>query len=295
MRKKIIAFGAVVAALVAVALVALSQSASADQPVPTCAAPSLSYTVHDVHRPDSGQAGNIWANDVFTRKITGTCTNGVWLLEYSDNGKFYTIPGQISPGSHAVALPAKQIVGKMSGGANATVTTNAAPHAPVKPADGWPETTKWMGLIFDEYQGDLTQWSWTYQSPCCSEKWVNAFSGNYGDITRSCYVKPHHPKPHHPTSSTPPPTTTTTTTVPPTSSTSSGTSAPTSATTSTDAVAPVGHVDTGTKDDVGDLAYTGTSDKLPVLVWLGIGLVLIGGLTVFLYRQRSRRSGSHRS
>jgi hypothetical protein len=85
----------------------------------------------------------------------------------------------------------------------------------------------------------------------------------------------------------------TTTTPPPTSSTTS-TSVGSTATT-TDAVVPAGHADTGSKDDVGDLAYTGTSDQLPVLVWIGIGLVLVGGLTVFLYRQRSRRSGSHRS
>lgn len=87
---------------------------------------------------------------------------------------------------------------------------------------------------------------------------------------------------------------TSTTTVPPTTTTTT-TTPPTSTTTSNDAtVVPAGNVGSGPRQEVGDLAYTGTSDKLPTILWIGLIALAVGGLLLLLFRQRSRRSGSHR-
>jgi hypothetical protein len=79
-------------------------------------------------------------------------------------------------------------------------------------------------------------------------------------------------------------TTPTTTTVPPTSDTTTTTN-------------PVGNVANPLPPTVAEkgLAYTGTSDALPIVLLIGFGLLLSGGLVVLLSRQRLRRSGDHRS
>jgi LPXTG-motif cell wall-anchored protein len=42
------------------------------------------------------------------------------------------------------------------------------------------------------------------------------------------------------------------------------------------------------------LAYTGTSDKLPIILWIGILAVVVGIGLIFVYRRRSSQSGDHR-
>ena len=78
-------------------------------------------------------------------------------------------------------------------------------------------------------------------------------------------------------------TTPTTTTAPPTSDT----------TTTTNPVENVANPQPPTVAEKG-LADTGTSDALPTVLLIGFGLLLSGGLVVFLSHQRSRRSGDHR-
>jgi hypothetical protein len=46
---------------------------------------------------------------------------------------------------------------------------------------------------------------------------------------------------------------------------------------------------------VNSLADAGTSDTLPIVVWIIILAVAIGIGLVLVYRRRSSRSGSHRS
>jgi LPXTG-motif cell wall-anchored protein len=59
---------------------------------------------------------------------------------------------------------------------------------------------------------------------------------------------------------------------------------------------PVGNVANPQPPTVAEegLASTGTSDTLPIVLVIGFGLLLGGGLVVFLSRHRSRRSGDHR-
>lgn len=316
MKRKIIAFGALVAALVAVALVSLSQSASAaTTSVTESSGWNFSETRSAGHYTFTNVGLHVWTDDASSlAKVAG-----------------YSPPGDVSTSLSAVAAgpepslswtgtspqPGYQLVISTDDGVKILVGEPVYGDKwwmPNSYCNTWCDTLPitYVGGGGSAHSATLDQWSAALDESNVVSIGFSLGSGVEGDGTihsltlgSDCYkfgadvvVPTTTTTTESSQSSTTTDSSATSTSESSTTSSTSGTSSTSSSvgtTTSTDAIAPVGRVDTGSKDDVGDLAYTGTSDQLPVLVWIGIGLVLVGGLTVFLYRQRSRRSGSHRS
>jgi hypothetical protein len=208
-----------IAAAVAVAIAALmlAPPASATTVPAVCATATFTTTVTD--RPDSGLHGD-WAKDTFTRTTTVVCLgDGQFRMDVVDSGHFTTLPNALSPNAGLPIGP--PITGDFSGKASATVKwAGGALKDPTAGASGKFSTSEWIGLVFGvEAKGSLTAWAWTYKH--CTEKWVNANTGNSGDITgKKCHVPP--------TSTSPAPTTkpTVTTTAPAPTTTTTSTSKP---------------------------------------------------------------------
>lgn len=188
MKKILLVLATLAAALLLAAPAATAQDTEA----------CTTYTTEVVGRPDSGSHGN-WATDTFTR-TTVVCDNGdgTYTLTITDDGAFTSLPGALSPGA-GVLLPAP-FTGEFTGGATVTVTSATAPHTPPTTSPGDKSTSEWASLLFDGNNGTISNWGWTYSTPC--ETWVNAETGNSGDVTgEECTPDTTTP----PTSTTPPP------------------------------------------------------------------------------------------
>ncbi len=168
--------------------------------------------------PDSGMHGN-WAMDNFTRHIQIWAEGDHYCAKADDTGAFTTFGGisGISPQSGA-ALP-EVVTGTMVGGTYGTLTgatpsdvgnwgtTGTATPLDCNFAD-CSATSKWVQNYFSggTYSYD-NGWSWTYNGGV-NGTWVNAASGNTGDIlhvlgviwptqwtTPSCNVDPSDESP----------------------------------------------------------------------------------------------------
>lgn len=163
---------------------------------------------------DSGQAGDYWAFDKVNRSIT------IWnvgpdqycaILNYYDSS-FKAIAGQTSPG--ATGTLSGEEYGSFSGSARFTITGQLYVSDP----GVWPTSGKVNGGNAIDYQCDANgncpgyvsflakyfntgdpgftydepQWGWKYigkdsgtKPPTSAGTWVNAYTGNSGDILDS--------------------------------------------------------------------------------------------------------------
>jgi hypothetical protein len=188
-----LAIGAVLALLIATLMTGGASASATEQP--SCTPhdlPSFSTTI--TGREDSGLHG-IWAHDTFTRTtvVTDNC-DGTFTLNLKDSGSFTPVIGAASP-SGGITLQAESFldlpVGSIWGGATITVASDTQPVNPGATSDGSVSTSQWASLLFPGNNGELTSWGWTYEH--CGETWVNAQSGNSGDITGvNCITVPNY-------------------------------------------------------------------------------------------------------
>lgn len=154
---------------------------------------------------DSGEGGNYWAFDYYTRHIkvwqtaTGEKSNTYCAIVTYD-GQFYTVPGQVGPGnrpSGALINTATNapVNGEMSGGRRVTITGTLL-GSPAWPTNGSVGTTNykcditgnclgiisWPGQYFNSnYLYNEDWWGWMYNGGSHGT-WVNSSDGNSGNI-----------------------------------------------------------------------------------------------------------------
>jgi LPXTG-motif cell wall-anchored protein len=207
--RKTIAYAVLPLAVAAGAVVGLAGPASAV--TPPCRTASTTLT----DRPDSGLHGD-WAKDAITRTVkiceaaplapdatTATLAKSTYTATVVDTGTFTTVAGK-SP-VKGDTLPAG-VVGKLTGGYMATFTAAPAFANYKHVFDGKsysgtaPSTTgDWVKALWggEDYTQltNLVGWKWTY-STCsadlakATETFVNAESGNSGDITGKACPSP---------------------------------------------------------------------------------------------------------
>lgn len=144
---------------------------------------------------DSGVGGNYWAYDFVIRKIKvyKTGSEGTYCATVAYDGNFTTIAGA-SPGNTGTVVAG--IKGEFEGGYRSTQFTGALLPTSLWPKHGFVGTTDYMctptgtcpGFIdwttqyFSSTPGyDLAWWGWVYNTGDHGG-WINALSGNSGDI-----------------------------------------------------------------------------------------------------------------
>lgn len=148
---------------------------------------------------DSGICGNYWAFDDFVRhiKVVQTDTN-TFCATVKYEGHFTTIAGE-SPGGASACSPValgEGVTGTFQGGYVSTFigTLKSTPDKRTKGNLGTfdyncdenancPGYVSWRDLYFSSTSGfDCTWWGWVYHAGD-NGSWVNAVTGNSGDIT----------------------------------------------------------------------------------------------------------------
>lgn len=193
-KKLLIGLGVITLAAVGVAIVGTGPaSATGKGKVPSC----QTVHVHFSNHPDSGEVGGNWALDDYQRtaKICQVAS-GSYTAQVTDHGSF---DAHQSPHTGNVFSP--NVSGSMNGHYNTTFTAPADWSGFSKgPSsfNGGPSTGDWLTSLWaSDYASPGSQdWSWTYtrKCDCGNETWVNASSGNSGDITGK-HCKPKPPKP----------------------------------------------------------------------------------------------------
>ena len=130
--------------------------------------------------PDSGLGGNNWANDTIYRQLQIWKVAGGYCASVSDQGSFVTANGASPAGSGQISAG---ITGKMKGGYTTTLLTGTLDPSKATRGDLGSYTAD-TRPSFRDYGlgGDLANWGWTYQTQN-NGSWVNAVTGNTGDIT----------------------------------------------------------------------------------------------------------------
>jgi hypothetical protein len=155
------------------------------------------------NRNDSGNHGD-WAVDTLSRVAIVTVDHQVPVGNcgpvaqcffvtgtVADSGSFKTISGALSP--EAGTPISGQLTGTVVGGSNFEfyASSNDVLASRVDPVQsGAAHTTNaWLEQFFPAGTVFSTvaepQWSWTYTASSTCEKWVNAVTGDSGDITGS--------------------------------------------------------------------------------------------------------------
>jgi hypothetical protein len=150
------------------------------------------------NNPDSGQAGNVWAYENFTRQIqvwnitkTGDAV-ATYCAIVRYEGNFTGIEAQTSPGQTGTLNGDE--MGDFQGGFRAIIQGSFAISAPTKGFIGTVDcefstdfcighVSDWTTLYFSQPVSsfDLVWWGWIYHGGQYGT-WVNAITGNTGDI-----------------------------------------------------------------------------------------------------------------
>ena len=184
--KKVITLAALVMAAFSItATTALASPGPVSTGKQACKAsgPALVNVHYTYTSPDSGVGGNDWANDTINRQLqiwkTGVDT---YCASVTDQGSFVTVAGK-SP--EATGIVSAGITGKLKGGYTTTALTGE-----FKP-NGLATTRGNLGNFTHEdrpsfmsygLSGALADWGWVYETEN-NGTWINAFTGNSGDIT----------------------------------------------------------------------------------------------------------------
>lgn len=145
---------------------------------------------------DSGEAGNYWAFDTIERHIqVWQVSDGKYCATVDYEGRFRAIAGQRSPGNTGVLTGSEK--GTFEGGYRADITGAllTSPALPKKGSLGTTDyqcdvngncpgafdwTTKYFNTSAAGFTFSMPWWGWTYRND--DKVWVNAISGNSGDI-----------------------------------------------------------------------------------------------------------------
>ena len=157
--------------------------------------PIINVTQKVSNDADSGIAGNYWAFDSYKRdiKVWKTNTPGVFCAIVKYHGEFKAVAGQKSPGNTGI-LTGKEH-GSMEGGYRAVITGSLLenPTWRKKGSVGkfdykcdingnCPGRVNWSDQYFTAgYTFEQPWWGWIYRAGR-NGTWVNAVSGNLGDI-----------------------------------------------------------------------------------------------------------------
>lgn len=144
---------------------------------------------------DSGVAGNYWALDRYERqiKVYKTTTANQYCALVGYEGKFVTFAGLSPQNTGTVGAGIK---GEMKGGYRGIITGSlkASPSWATKGSVGTfdyacdilgncPGRVSWLAQYFDAGYGfDQPWWGWGYKTGR-NGSWINAGTGNSGDIT----------------------------------------------------------------------------------------------------------------
>jgi hypothetical protein len=218
--RTILAAAAVPAALTGIALSATAASAST---TPTAIQLSAAHVwtakTQLISRPDSGGAGNTWANDTMTRTLTirllGSTGSGASTVYYysanvKDAGTFQTVNGALTPnqsGPYASETENGSVPGTISGSASFSFTATSLPNTSLVPktVTGSADSTgTWYELAFPAtgvtFGGaGLGSWGWHYNGPevvtfdssgkhviaVVHERWADTASNNGGQVQQA--------------------------------------------------------------------------------------------------------------
>lgn len=169
----------------------------------TVGAPVINVEQKVKNDADSAVGGNAWAMDNYKREIVvyKTTTANTYCAIVRYEGGFVTLAGASPNGTGTVAAGIK---GEMNGGYRATVTGTllSSPSWKTKGSVGTfdyacdasfncPGRVSWLGQYFDSSFGfDYAWWGWQYKT-ARNGSWINAASGNSGDITGTAVAKDH--------------------------------------------------------------------------------------------------------
>jgi hypothetical protein len=127
--------------------------------------------------PDSGVAGNNWANDTINRQLQIWKVDGGYCASVTDQGSFVTADGA-SPGNTGHVRDG--ITGKMKGGYTTTLLTGTLnPSLQTRgdlgpfTADTRPSFADYVVGLPNDPSSYLGAWGWTYQT-ASNGSWVNA-------------------------------------------------------------------------------------------------------------------------
>lgn len=157
-------------------------------------APIINVVEKVANTVDSGEGGNNWAFDDLTRQIkVWEQADGTYCAIVKNEGKFDGVEGQLSPGEGGTMNGDED--GTFEGGYRATITGDLL-ETPLWKTKGFAQTTdyqcnldgdcqgyvNWLGQYFESgYSFSYDFWGWIYHGGKCGT-WVNADSGNLGDI-----------------------------------------------------------------------------------------------------------------
>jgi hypothetical protein len=158
--------------------------------------PVINASQKVVNTVDSGEAGNYWAFDQFSRTIQvwKTETENTYCALVSYRGNFSGVSGQTSPGNTGVLSGNER--GPMQGGYAATIVGTLLTN-PAWNANGGVGTTNyqcdisgtcpgsinWVTQYFNsDYTFTYNWWGWIYRGGGKDKAWVNSSEGNTGDV-----------------------------------------------------------------------------------------------------------------
>jgi hypothetical protein len=158
----------------------------------TGGAPLINATFKVVNDADSGVAGNAWAMDSYTKHVQVWAQSaGTYCAIVKYAGQFVTNAGASPQNTGTIAAGVK---GTFEGGYQATFNGTFAPTMKTNGNIGTfdfqcdtsfncPGYFDWVGAYFPGYSSfNIPYWAWTYHAGN-NGSWVNASTGNSGDIT----------------------------------------------------------------------------------------------------------------
>lgn len=158
--------------------------------------PAIDVTQKVTNDADSGQAGNYWALDNFSRHIqVYKQSDATYCVIVDYNGTFVGQAGQTSPGATGTLTGSEK--GTIHGGYRAIINgvLLANPSLPIHGAIGPTDyqcdlsgncpgafnwTTKYFNTNASNFAFNYEWWGWTYKN--AQHTWINASTGNSGDV-----------------------------------------------------------------------------------------------------------------
>lgn len=151
-----------------------------------------------VNDADSGQAGNYWGMDTFTRHIqVFKQKDGTYCALVDYQGQYEGTAGETSPGKTGTLTGDE--TGTIKGGYTAVIngTLKDKPELATKGSIGTTDykcdnkgncpgafnwTEKYFNTAGTTFTFSYSWWGWTYHSHGGNHTWVNSSDGNSGDI-----------------------------------------------------------------------------------------------------------------
>jgi hypothetical protein len=161
------------------------------------AADTVNYSFAGQTSADSGTCGNDWANDTFTRVFKvypEQNTDGSYrLVENFTKGKFVTVQGQSPEACGVVATEdtvSANVKGTMKGNESLKVVNGTYSASGAASWDGTGGTAGFVTAAFGaSATGNVVDYWFKYHTPnaaACANTWVNAATGDAGDIATVC-------------------------------------------------------------------------------------------------------------